>query len=123
MFEGKKVTSDNVLQLVETLVSGGQAATAQQPTLPAGSAASLLGGILEAGQGSAPPAIDISDLLSAGMSFLNAKQGGQGDVDALMGATGRNPVRWLRTRCTGPSAVSLRASKPQRGDRVLRNPA
>jgi len=86
VFEGKKVTSDNVLQLVETLVSGGQAATAQQPTLPAGSAASLLGGLLEAGQGSASPAIDIDDLLSAGMSFLNAKQSGQGDVDALMGA-------------------------------------
>ena len=99
VFEGKKVTSDNVLQLVETLVSGGQAATAQQPTLPAGSAASLFGGILEAGQGSAPSAIDIGDLLGAGMSFLNARQSGQGDVDALMGALiagtqgGRAPYR------------------------------
>ena len=123
MFEGKKVTSDNVLQLVETLVSGGQAATAQQPTLPARSAASLLGGILEAGQGSAPPAIDIGDLLSAGMSFLNARQSGQGDVDALMGATGRNPVRWLRTHCCRPSAVCPRASNCNGGDRVLRNRA
>lgn len=86
-FEGKKVTSDNVMQLVQTLISGGQQAPAQsQPAAGADALASLLGGMGSAGQGGAQPAIDVGSLLSAGMSYLSAKQSGQGDMDALTGA-------------------------------------
>lgn len=86
-FEGKKVTSDNVMQLVETLISGGQQPTVQsQPASGAEALASLLGGLGGTGQGSGQPGIDIGDLLSAGMSYLSAKESSQGDMDALMGA-------------------------------------
>ncbi|HSB89896.1 MAG TPA: hypothetical protein VLD63_07725 [Anaerolineales bacterium] len=87
MFEGQKLTSDNALQLIETLVSGGQPATlSQQQPAAADPLATLLGGLGVTGQEGAAPAIDIGSLLNAGMSFLNAKQTGQGDMDALMGA-------------------------------------
>jgi hypothetical protein len=86
-FEGKKVTSNNVLQLLQTLISGGQQAPAQsQPAAGVDALASLLGGMGATGQEGAQPAIDVGSLLSAGMSYLSAKSSGQGDMEALMGA-------------------------------------
>jgi hypothetical protein len=37
-------------------------------------------------QGGGEPGIDIADLLSAGMSYLGAKESGQSDIEDLMGA-------------------------------------
>jgi hypothetical protein len=37
-------------------------------------------------QGGGEPGIDIADLLSAGMSYLGAKESGESDIEALMGA-------------------------------------
>ncbi|HET7010749.1 MAG TPA: hypothetical protein VFI11_08245 [Anaerolineales bacterium] len=88
MFQGQKLTSDNILQLVQILISGGQQTTgAPAPAASAGDPlAALLGGLGGGGQEAGAPAVDIGGLLQAGMSFLNAKQRGQGNVDALMGA-------------------------------------
>ncbi len=82
-FQGKKVTSDNVMQLVQTLLSGGQEAPpAAAPDL----LTSLLGGATGQATGGAQPGIDMASLLNAGMAYLSAKGSGQNDMQALMGA-------------------------------------
>jgi hypothetical protein len=94
-FTGRSVTPDNAMDLVKTLLGGagaqGSAGTsAPQPDL----LGSLLSGLGAAGaQGSAgtpaaagQPGLNIGDLLSAGMSYMNAKQRGETDATALMGA-------------------------------------
>ncbi len=50
---------------------------------------SLLGGLAGGqtpGAGAQPSGLDAGDLLQAGMAFLQAKQGGQGNMQALVGA-------------------------------------
>ena len=81
-FQGKSVTQENALQLVQTLLGGGQA-----PAQPAGGdlASTLLSSLM--GGGSQPAAgddkLDASDLLSAGLAFMSSKQGGASNVEAL----------------------------------------
>jgi hypothetical protein len=86
-FAGKKVTADNVMELVGALVSGGQQPSAPAPSASGADAlATLLGGIGAAGPEGGQPAIDVGGLLNAGLSYLGAKQSGQSDMEALMGA-------------------------------------
>ena len=93
--EGKRVTPDNAMDLIQALLGGGGApgsagTSAAQPDLMG----SLLAGLGRAGvQGSAgtpaatsQPGLDIGTLLNAGMSYMNAKQRGEADTTALLGA-------------------------------------
>ena len=47
---------------------------------------SLLGGMGGAQGAAGQPGLDVGDLLTAGMSFMQAKQAGSSDVDALVKA-------------------------------------
>lgn len=84
-FRGQKaVTPDNAMVLIQSLLGGGQ-----QPASQPG--ADLLGTLL-GGQQSQPAAgglsdgIDVGDLLNAGMTFMNAKQQGQDNMQAALSA-------------------------------------
>jgi hypothetical protein len=93
-FAGQSVTTDNAMQLVQTLLGG------EQPAPPPSAAPSgegdLLGSLLSGLTGAAgtpapaqadpSPGLDIGDLVNAGLSFLDAKQSGASDANALMGA-------------------------------------
>jgi hypothetical protein len=83
-FADKQVTKDNVLQLVQSLLSGGEAAPAESGGSPLGSlVASFLGD-----QGASPDdeGLDAGDLLNAGLAFMAAKERGDSNVDALVDA-------------------------------------
>lgn len=89
-FEGKQVTPDNAMELIQTLLGGGAPASSPAP-VPSGQGnmlGSLLAGLTGAGQTGVPAqgGLDIGDLLNAGMSYMNAKQRGEADTTALMGA-------------------------------------
>lgn len=80
-FEGQQAISpDNALMLIQALLGGGQQASSQ-------SGADLLGSLL----GSQPSpqqmqGIDLNALLSAGLTFMSAKQQGQDNVQAALTA-------------------------------------
>lgn len=79
-FQGQKaVTPDNAMLLVQALLSGGQQSTSQGGT-------DLLGSLLGGQQGQQTNGVDLGALLSAGMTFMSAKQQGQDNVQAAMAA-------------------------------------
>jgi hypothetical protein len=89
-FTGKRVTRNNAMELIQTVLSGGMPTSAPAPA-PAGQAdmlGSLLSGLTGSGQSgaSAQSGLDVGDLLNAGLSYMNAKQRGEADTTALMGA-------------------------------------
>lgn len=102
-FQGQQsVTPDNAMVLIQSLLGGGQQPSSQAGgdllgTLLGGGqsgsqGAALLGSLLGGAQ-SAPSAggqqqdgIDIGDLLNAGMTFMNAKQQGQNNLQAGLAA-------------------------------------
>jgi len=81
-FQGQSaVTPDNALTLIQSLLSGGQQAAASQ------GGADLLGSLLGGQQPTQQPqGIDLNALLSAGMTFMSAKQQGQDNVQAALTA-------------------------------------
>ena len=116
-FQGtKKVTPDNAMTLIQSLMGGGQAATtpstpglgnllgtllgdggsqAQQPQAGTGDLISMLLG----GTGSSQTntqnqqpdtGIDVGDLLNAGMTFMNTKAQGGNNMEALVKALVNN---------------------------------
>ncbi|MDH5508045.1 MAG: hypothetical protein OEZ02_12560 [Anaerolineae bacterium] len=82
-FKGKSITADNALQLVQSLLGGGQA-PAQPKAAPSGGdlLGSLLGGLT--GGGSDDSGFDVGDLLNAGLTFMQAKQHGDSTAEALI---------------------------------------
>jgi hypothetical protein len=83
-FQGQSaVTPDNAMMLVQSLLGGGQSAPSQGGDL----LGALLGG-QSAPQGGSQQqgGIDLGDILNAGMSFMNAKQQGQGNLQAALSA-------------------------------------
>jgi hypothetical protein len=89
-FTGKQVTPNNAMELIQTLLGGGTPTSAPAPT-PSGQAdvlGSLLTGLTGTGQTGVPAqgGLDVGDLLNAGLSYMNAKQRGEADTSALMGA-------------------------------------
>ncbi|MCJ7532681.1 MAG: dihydroxyacetone kinase subunit L [Anaerolineales bacterium] len=85
-FQGKNVTPDNVLTLIQTLLGTQQAQSPQQP-LPSGNVldtliSSFTGGQQDTGQNP----ININDILTAGMAFLNNKQQGKDNLESLVNA-------------------------------------
>jgi hypothetical protein len=88
MYQGKKITSTNAMDLIQTLLGGGVQGSAQTPASQPDLLSTLLGGL--GGTGQATPSgqsgLDIGSLLNAGMSYMGAKQRGETDASALMGA-------------------------------------
>ncbi len=84
-FQGQSaVTPDNAMMLIQSLLGGGQSSAQGSDLL-----GSLLGGqSAPQGQSSSqqPEGIDLGDILNAGMSFLNAKQQGQDNLQAALTA-------------------------------------
>jgi hypothetical protein len=103
-FQGQSaVTPDNAMMLVQSLLGGGQSAPSQGGDLlgsllggggqsqSSAQGGDLLGALL--GGQSAPQGgsqqqggIDLGDILNAGMSFMNAKQQGQDNLQAALTA-------------------------------------
>ena len=80
-FQGQSaVTPDNAMQLIQSLLRGGQALA---PQGGAGLLGSLLGGL---NNGAQPEGLDLGALLSAGMTFMSARQQGQDTVQAALTA-------------------------------------
>jgi hypothetical protein len=80
-FQGQSaVTPDNAMQLIQSLLGGGQAPA---PQGGAGLLGSLLGGL---NNGAQPEGLDLGALLSAGMTFMSARQQGQDTVQAALTA-------------------------------------
>lgn len=96
------ITPDNAMVLIQSLLGGGQQSA---PLAGADLLGSLLGGSQAAPQGGdllgsllggqqpasqvgsqQPEGIDLGDLLNAGMTFMNAKQQGQDNVQAVLSA-------------------------------------
>lgn len=79
-FQGQQaVTPDNAMLLLQSLLGGGQQSAPQ-------GGADLLGSLLSGQQGKQSEGIDLGALLSAGMTFMSAKQQGQGNVQAALSA-------------------------------------
>ena len=82
-FQGQQsVTPDNALLLIQSLLGGGQQPTSQ-------GSADLLGSLLggqQVQQVQQSQGIDLAALLSAGMTFMSAKQQGQDNVQAALTA-------------------------------------
>lgn len=98
-FEGQPaVTQDNAMMLIQSLLGGGQPQQQNANPLDAllggggntSQVGDLLGALLGGGQpsqgSSQGDGLDIGDLLNAGMAFMNAKQQGQGNLQAAINA-------------------------------------
>jgi len=86
-FQGQSaLTSDNAMNLIQSLLGGQQAA--QQPLQQTDDPlSSLLTGLAGGGQTQEENSgFDFTDLMSAGMSFLSARQQGKSDTEALINA-------------------------------------
>jgi hypothetical protein len=82
-FQGQQaVTPDNALMLIQSLLGGGQQASSQGSSDLLGS---LLGG-QQAQQVQQSQGIDLAALVSAGMTFMSAKQQGQDNIQAALTA-------------------------------------
>lgn len=78
-FQGQNaVGPDNAMLLVQSLLGGGQSSAPQ--------GADLLGSLLGGQQGQPTNGVDLGTLLSAGMTFMSAKQQGQDNVQAALTA-------------------------------------
>jgi hypothetical protein len=100
-FQGQSaVTPENAMMLIQSLLGGGQSASAQGGdmlgSLLGGGQSSAQGGDLlgallggqsaSQGGGQQQSGVDLGDVLNAGMSFLNAKQQGQDNLQAALTA-------------------------------------
>lgn len=90
-FEGKSaVTPDNAMMLLQSLLGSGQQSSQQPGT-------DLLGSLLGGQQPQQTQGIDLAALLSAGMTFMSAKQQGQDNVQAAITALMSNGPMAQRT--------------------------
>lgn len=84
-FKGQQITTDNAFVLIQSLLGAGREAATQQPAGTGDLLGSLLGGLVGGGD-SDEGGLDAADLLSAGMTFLQSKQEGDSDMEALVDA-------------------------------------
>lgn len=88
-FQGTQIDAGNILQLIQVLMGGGQAKPAPQaPAAGAGGLGDLLtqlAGGAASGSGS-DSEIDASDLINAGLAYMNAKNQGASTGEALIKA-------------------------------------
>jgi len=116
-FQGQSaVTPDNAMQLIQSLLGGGQQSATQ-------GGADLLGSLLGGQQAQQPAGIDLGALLSAGMTFMSAKQQGQDNVQAALtalmsgGPMAQRPHRQQSGQLVGNAllqAIASMASKQRR---------
>jgi hypothetical protein len=88
-FQGQAVTTDNAGMLLQTLLGGGQAPAPSSPQASGGDMlGALLGGLTgqSSQQQGAGDGLDVGDLLTAGMAFMNAKQQGSSTAEAAINA-------------------------------------
>ncbi len=91
-FKGKQVDPSSALQLLQTLIGAGQAQPSASRSTSGDMLGALLGGLTGGGTGSQGPAaspdsgLDAGDLLNAGMAFLQSRQGGGSNAEALLQA-------------------------------------
>jgi hypothetical protein len=85
-FKGQQITTDNAFGLLQTLLGAGQPPATQEPTGSGDLFGSLLTGLVGGGETAEGGGLDAADLLTAGMTFLQSKQGGDSDVEALVDA-------------------------------------
>ncbi|MDQ2691005.1 MAG: DAK2 domain-containing protein [Chloroflexota bacterium] len=79
-FQGQQsITPDNAMLLLQSLLGGGQQTTSQ-------AGADLLGSLLGGQQVKQTEGIDLAALVSAGLTFMSAKQQGQDNVQAALSA-------------------------------------
>jgi hypothetical protein len=86
-FSGQEVTGENAMQLVQTLLGGGQAPAASSQSGTENLLNAMLGGAgsdkATQGQGGGLlDNIDVNDVLTAGAAFLTAKQQGSSNLEA-----------------------------------------
>ena len=114
--KGQTLDSQMGMQMLQALLSGGQAQAAPtQPQQPArgGLLGSLLGGLLGGGKqqqsGGLSDGLDMGDLLTAGMAFMQSKQRGEDNLNAIVdGLTaasgmGNQPYRQQSTQLVADS--------------------
>lgn len=84
-FQGKQVTPGNALQLVQSLLRGGEPVPSR---LEGGDPlASLVTGLLgDQSTSDGDAGMDVGDLMNAGMAFLSAKDRGDSNAEALISA-------------------------------------
>ena len=81
---GNNVDAGTVITILQSLMGGG---SAPQKSGGGGDMVSaLLGQLSGAGSGDAGQGLDLGSLVSAGMGYMAAKQGGKSDLEALTGA-------------------------------------
>ncbi len=83
---GKSVDMNTVLPLLQTLLGGGETkttATTQSSDGLSDLLGSLLGGSTSSSQSTGSEGLDLSDLLGAGLSYMQSKQAGGSDIEAL----------------------------------------
>ena len=83
---GKSVDLNTIVPLLQTLMSGGEAKTAAASSSDSGLGdllGSLLGGTTAPEAKDTDQGLDLSDLLGAGLSYMQSKQNGSSDVEAL----------------------------------------
>lgn len=116
--QGQNLDSQMGMQMLQALLSGGQAQAAPkqaQPQQPArgGLLGSLLGGLLGGGKqqqsGGLSDGLDMGDLVTAGMAFMQSKQRGEDNLNAIVdGLTaasgmGNQPYRQQSTQLVADS--------------------
>jgi len=84
-FKGQQVTTDNAFSLIQFLLGAGKAPPTQQSAGSGDLFGSLLSGLVGGGD-SDDGGLDAADLLSAGMKYLQSKQEGATDIEALVDA-------------------------------------
>lgn len=86
--QGQDLTTDNAMQMIQALLSGGEVPPAPKPSKPTGGGllGSLLGMLFGGGQQQSQQGqgLDLGSLLSAGMSLLQSGEGGGGNLDSLV---------------------------------------
>jgi hypothetical protein len=119
-FQGKSLDSDNAMELITTLLSGGQAP--QAPVTPQGTdlISALLGSFAgdEAPSARSPKSqkresvIDAEDLMRGGMAYMNAQQRGASGSEAIMDAIisgsplGESPQRAQSAKLIGGALLT-----------------
>jgi hypothetical protein len=90
-FKGKSITPDSATALIQELLGGGQ--TRNETTQNEKTSNDLLGSILGSLSGETSnvktdqnSSLDVGDLLSAGMAFMDTKQKGGSNVEAIISA-------------------------------------
>ena len=83
---GKNLDAGSVVSMLSTIMGSSDTAAAQTSSSGGNMLGSLLGSLTGSADDSSDEGLDLSDLLSAGMSFMSAKQSGKSNMEALTGA-------------------------------------